>query len=70
MSLPLAQACAHYKNGELRWEDYVHNVFPFVAGYPHEEDPWHEDYDELRKTDLFADSIWHWHKPITCINIG
>jgi hypothetical protein len=75
MALPLTEAYNQYKKEELSWQDYVHNIFRLVEGYPHKDDIIfnHKDdvspveYDDLRKTDLFAYSIWHWHRPRTCI---
>ena len=76
MTLPLAQAYDKYKKKVLTWEDYVHNIFRLVAGYPHnddvlsnlEDDVRPVEYDDLRKSDLFAYSIWHWHRPRLCID--
>lgn len=75
-ALPLAKAYDQYKRRELSWEDYFHNVFRLVAGHAHESDTfreanenniWQEEYDDLRKADLLAYSIWHWHRSRLCI---
>jgi hypothetical protein len=72
-TLPLVVAYEKFKSSEISWDQYIYNLFRFVAGDPHENDTGDQPYgydDILRKADLLAYSVFSWHRHRSFIQGG
>ena len=67
MTLSFRQAFCAKENGEISWDEYIHNLLARCAGVKHKEDNAPSCYDELSRIDPFGHSIWLWSNKVGTI---